>query len=373
MSSGNFCSPNNNNSYTCFTNEDLIKIAEYISNKTNKILTIPKKFDIVSRKQLWENIQENIGNLSKCSEDYCLIKNKDIYNLIGKNKVEKIFRPEEPIKWLQNKTTWLSTVDIRKVMTQYQDKYSDFQFIGPTPIDFDKRFTEKICVNNSLCDFNLEKLVDSGKKRVGVIFNLDPHDMSGSHWVSLFIDTNTGGIYFFCSYGVKPNTQIYDFIKRVWKQGNKLIMNNKININNITNEHTVVRKFKTLDRSSLSVNNSKLFKKNMLVSFGNFDGNKLKLAPRTLNKIIKVTDGNIILQNELPINIEQYDVIAMKSFRGFYNDTRFQFKNTECGVYSIYFIESFLKGHSYNSILSNIINDNEINKKRNIYYRPHII
>ena len=111
----------------------------------------------------------------------------------------------------------------------------------------------------------------------------------------------------------------------------------------------------------------------MLLSFGNFDGNKLKLDPKTINKIIKIVDENIILQNEIPINAEKYDVIAMKSFRGFYNDTRFQFKNTECGVYSIYFIESFLKGSNYHSILSNIINDNEINKKRNIYYRPHII
>tara|TARA_B110000977_G_C11089826_1_gene496309 strand:+ start:7160 stop:8281 length:1122 start_codon:yes stop_codon:yes gene_type:complete len=373
MSSGNYCSPKNNNSFTCFSNEDLTKIAEYISTKSTNKLDIPAKFDIHNRKKLWSDIQENIGNLSKCSADYCLIKNTDIYNLIGKHKVEKLFRPEQPVKWLKNNTTWLSTIDIRKVMTQYQDKYSDFQFIGPTPIDFDKRFTQEVCVNNSLCNFNLETLINSGKKRIGVIFNLDPHNMSGSHWVSLFIDTNTGGIYFFCSYGVKPNTQIYDFIKKVWKQGNKLIMNRKININNINDQHTVARRFKMLNSRTVTVNDSNFFKKNMLVSLGNFDGNNLILEPTTVNKINNIVNGTIILEKELPQDISNYSVIAMKSFRGFYNDTRFQFKSTECGVYSIYFIESFLKGHNYGQILSNIINDNEINKKRNIYYRPHII
>ena len=111
----------------------------------------------------------------------------------------------------------------------------------------------------------------------------------------------------------------------------------------------------------------------MLVSLGNFDGNNLILEPTTVNKINNIVNGTIILEKELPQDISNYSVIAMKSFRGFYNDTRFQFKSTECGVYSIYFIESFLKGHNYGQILSNIINDNEINKKRNIYYRPHII
>ena len=36
----------------------------------------------------------------------------------------------------------------------------------------------------------------------------------------------------------------------------------------------------------------------------------------------------------------------------------------------MHFIEEFLNGKDFNQIISNIINDDEINKKRKIYYRP---
>jgi hypothetical protein len=62
----------------------------------------------------------------------------------------------------------------------------------------------------------------------------------------------------------------------------------------------------------------------------------------------------------------------MKSFRTFYNNRRFQYKTTECGVYSIYFIESFLQGNTYDDIIGKIVNDNEMNKRRDIYYRPNL-
>ena len=43
---------------------------------------------------------------------------------------------------------------------------------------------------------------------MGIVFNLDPHDKPGSHWVSMYVDLNNGGIYYFDSYGYKPLKEI---------------------------------------------------------------------------------------------------------------------------------------------------------------------
>ena len=373
MSSGYYCSPKNNNLFTCFSNEDLVKIAKYLQRETGSVIYIPSEFTTESRKKLWINIKRNIGNLSKCSEDYCMIKNQDIIDILGKATIEKKFRPEKPANWKNNKTAWLSTVDIRKVMRQYEEKYPDFKFIGPTPIDFDKRFNKYYCVNNELCNFNLEKLLKQGKKRIGVVFNLDPHHMRGSHWVSLFIDVNTGGSYFFCSYGVKPNNKIQILMERIFNQGNKLIKEGKIDVNRMSDNHTVARTFTVISKNKIKVVDGKLFVKNMLLGFGSFNGKDVRIDQKTMTKIVDVKKNIVTLEDDINIGQnKQYNIVAMKSFRPFYNDTRFQFKNTECGVYSIYFIESFLQGKNHDEIVSKIIHDNEMNKKRNIYYRPNI-
>lgn len=47
-----------------------------------------------------------------------------------------------------------------------------------------------------------------------------------------------------------------------------------------------------------------------------------------------------------------------------------QQKNSECGVYCMYFITEALKGRSFNDISTNIILDDEINKYRPLFYRP---
>ena len=61
----------------------------------------------------------------------------------------------------------------------------------------------------------------------------------------------------------------------------------------------------------------------------------------------------------------------MKSFRTFYNNRKFQLKNTECGIYSMNFIEEILNGKSYDQFISNIIRDDAMYENRNKYYRPN--
>ena len=52
---------------------------------------------------------------------------------IPDDEKETVFRPDGP----NGRFEWLSTLDINKVLKQYEDKYSDFEFMGAVPIDFD--------------------------------------------------------------------------------------------------------------------------------------------------------------------------------------------------------------------------------------------
>ena len=56
------------------------------------------------------------------------------------------------------------------------------------------------------------------KKRFGIIFNLDEHYKSGSHWVSLFFDFSNKKIYFCDSVGKEPEKRIQSFINKIIKQ-----------------------------------------------------------------------------------------------------------------------------------------------------------
>ena len=59
-----------------------------------------------------------------------------------------------------------------------------------------------------------KELIKKGKTKIGVVFNLDPHNRGGSHWVSMYTDLMKGGIYFFDSYAMKPKQEIYELMKR---------------------------------------------------------------------------------------------------------------------------------------------------------------
>ena len=53
---------------------------------------------------------------------------------INKEEIEKYtFRPIAP----EGKFEWLNTLNIDDVMKQYEKKYSDFEFLGTVPMDFD--------------------------------------------------------------------------------------------------------------------------------------------------------------------------------------------------------------------------------------------
>ena len=54
------------------------------------------------------------------------------------------------------------------------------------------------------------------------------------------------------------------------------------------------------------------------------------------------------------------------------NKNRHQYKNSECGMYCIYFITSLLDGKMFENIVQNIVDDDTMNGKRNDFFNKSI-
>ena len=55
---------------------------------------------------------------------------------------------------------------------------------------------KNMIVNSLLLTFVIKKNIN----KIGIIFNTDPHNKSGKHWICLFIDLNKSFISFFEAY-----------------------------------------------------------------------------------------------------------------------------------------------------------------------------
>lgn len=153
-----------------------------------------------------------------CRTEECWLRQQFAKNKVGTDISTYTFAPKAPKSWVKNPREWLNSLDIERVMRQYERKHRNFVFIGPSPIDFDTRLQHDVCVWEELCKFDLAKLMAKGKNAIGIIFNVDPHDKPGAHWVSMFVDTRLGFIVFFDSTGDPPQRQVKTLIKRIQSQ-----------------------------------------------------------------------------------------------------------------------------------------------------------
>ena len=152
---------------------------------------------------------------------------------------------------------------------------------------------------------DFDELINQNKYKIGLVINLDEHWKSGSHWVGLFANLKEDKIYFFDSYGYKPKKRISDFIRRI--------------------------------------------------AIWCYKRHHLKIQEGSSNDNID-TEINFKNKYEKLMNID-------------YNKTRHQYKNSECGVYSINFILRLLKGETFNNICNNITPDEKVNECREVYFR----
>ena len=145
---------------------------------------------------------------------------------LSATEIDKIkkdnFRPEAPDEWKNNPSAWLSTDDIDKVLVQYTKKYPDFKYFGAVPSDFSLRAKDGNCMISDLCSINLGALIKQKYRFVGAVFNFDPHNKSGSHWVSMFVNIPKREINYLDSNGYIPIPQIKQLLLTIKGQGAKL-------------------------------------------------------------------------------------------------------------------------------------------------------
>ena len=219
------CSPKNSNqpnsAYTCYTDDSLNDL-RILWNKKYPKSRIESTCPRVIHATLTELLQ------SSCKTEACWLKRKFVPKT-GKMReiLNESFRPEYPREWKSGAKNWLSNLDINRVMHQYEAAYRCFKFIGPTPIDFDKVLRTKKsgasrCVWSDMCNFKLSEQMASGKYKIGIIFNTDPHNKSGEHWISMFINIINHTIFFYDSTGDPIPPEIQLFIDRIVAQGKQL-------------------------------------------------------------------------------------------------------------------------------------------------------
>jgi len=264
-----YCAPKyeKNGSVTCYNRDTLLRLCK-LYNKYYPKNRIP--YSNKNKKQLFEQLRNRMAN--RCDTEWCWLEqdfmksnigNGNKYNGYNKNKnsnnnsdnnrdnnsnnneiensnndqyssealVEKFFRPKLPNEWKKNKHTWLNSYDILNVMSQYEDKYPNFQFMGPVSSDCP---TEIHC---ELSNFNISNMLSNGITKVGIIYNLDTSKGPGTHWVSVYIDLKKCRIYYYDSYGYAPIRRIGNFIKLVVDHCKKVHCNMKFEYNKTRHQY----------------------------------------------------------------------------------------------------------------------------------------
>lgn len=202
------------NNGSCVDVNVLISMASaYNKEFPNKKIKLNKNLDTINpnkyKKYLVKQFNNRLSDI--CDTQRCWVKQRFVKKM-KKYMVHELkkntFRPNGP----SGKFDWLNTYNIDNVMEQYENKYDDFKYFGAVPIDFQNLSQLEIA------HFDLDRLYKDGIRRSGVIFNLDEHYKSGSHWVSLYMDFDKRQIYFSDSYGFRPEKRIRKFMRNVANQ-----------------------------------------------------------------------------------------------------------------------------------------------------------
>jgi len=172
-------------------NSRISKSDDFIQIKNNKKYLLS---------ELIKRFEKTCGN-----DELCITKQTFMNELVKEMRdeiIEETFRATGP----NDPSEWLSTFDIDNILTQYQNVYSDFLYLGAVPLD---------CGNLSFCSLyqvDFDKYYKDGTNYLGVVFNLDKHGQPGSHWVALYVDLKNGEINYCDSNGKGPLDDVVTII-----------------------------------------------------------------------------------------------------------------------------------------------------------------
>jgi hypothetical protein len=284
------CSINRDfNSGSCFTLDELHEIAKHYNDSHSdgdKIKLHTTKSHMVKELQ---------NKLKECSDETCWITLNFVKN---KDDLKLAFKPNGP----PGQFDWLSTTEINECMERIMKIYPNFLFIGAVPIDIED-------LNQfGVRTLDYDKLNKIGKTQIGIIYNLDEHYKSGSHWVAFFIDTQNKRIYYSDSAGKPPEKRVKRLVKKLaetWYQN---------------------------DMQNMNINKKKI--------------------SLPIDSYMNPSGPNALEQ--------KYDIK--------FNTMQHQYGGSECGVYSTNFLIRTLRGDDFNTIHNIRIPDKEIHTCRKLYW-----
>jgi hypothetical protein len=297
------CAPNYaDGTVSCFSKDVLVSIITLYNNNYADKIQIGSG---ANKRDLWEAIQAKMSK--RCGKDEtCWIEQGFLKKI--QPDLEEYFKPLAPLGRYQ----WLSTDDINSVMRQYAEKYRDFKFVGPLPMDFmtlrdkDSQYLQKLDLNREAREY----------RNIGVIFNMDPSTQNGSHWVALNIDLIKKEIQYFDSYGNKSKE---------------------------TNEYRLP----------------------YYDSYGEYHKEKSIPMPLGVQKFVFQSMKNLI-SNGLSSDPSSNGVKMPYTLR--INSIQHQYANSECGIYSMLFLLKS-RNNSFDQITQDIITDEVANQARNTLFR----
>jgi len=203
--------------YTCLDPETLVEITGKLTKQEDKYQETDHDLEDV-----YETMKTKLQEDYNCSSEACLMKKEK--KLMNSKEQDKTFRPELPDNIKKDEKAWLSNFDINRVMEQFENAYSDFEYLDATPIDF-----HKCSVNNELCKLTLAELKRKKKNKLGIIFNTDTSDGEGLHWIALFVDMNGSnldgkpGMYFVDSFAKEMPQEIKDLTERFQEESEEVL------------------------------------------------------------------------------------------------------------------------------------------------------
>ena len=93
---------------------------------------------------------------------------------LKKNKTELEFNKFNQIKnkilILRESGGYGDILNMRMIFEDLKNKYPEFEFVGPVPMDFDTKLGFGQCVVDELCKVKLENLIAKGDTKLGPAF-----------------------------------------------------------------------------------------------------------------------------------------------------------------------------------------------------------
>ena len=245
LSKKQHCAPGSKMEAGSCMNKDLIKKVARAMNSVGKKRKKYKKINLsLPCYKIHAEICKNLEEVDDCKSEACLLFKDDILQKLSPRAIrdfEFSFQPPMDEDMLTSKVkkkkikkqgktvhkphakeddnAWLSNKNITDACIRDEAMYPEYAFFGAEPIDFSD------CSVSRLCQFNLKEHLGNKQTKIGIVFNTDPHDEDGEHWIAGYLDTaqtcipGVSAFYYFDSYGRKPPAQIKKLVAKIQKQG----------------------------------------------------------------------------------------------------------------------------------------------------------